>query len=425
MFIPEVLHCQVSAIMVSSRTPLKITLVIAALIITSTVVATSPVEAKGQTVQWTWHGVSTVNSGNPSVSPNGDILIYSISGANATLYSISPEGKDLWNVSLPLLTTPRFSADGTMFVLVDLPTNSTVNGTGLLVLSADGIVKWTFTIPGVANRLQVLPDGGVVLGAEPSYAGQFGLMCLNADGSVRWTKGAYVANSPDPVMYPVGIRGNDVLVASTSFASPGASVIREYAPDGVVVRSFKTDFAPQTINFALDGTMRTMGYNFSRADSEYLYGLSVNGSFLWATQTNNEYGDLAVLSDGTTVYGERTGSLGLTLNIYAVDSNGNSLWTSVNAKTIPVAFGSGVLFASSTALSLVDRDGGVSWTLNGSYYGQPVVNGQTIYAGTGSDLVAISGSAWNISWQPVVLVLTIMIASIGVWLLSGRSPRLN
>ncbi|MGD0819050.1 MAG: hypothetical protein ABR986_11755, partial [Methanomassiliicoccales archaeon] len=63
--------------MVSSRTYLKITIVIAALIVISTVIATTPIEAKSQSVQWTWHGGSTVNSGYPVRSPTGDLFVYS------------------------------------------------------------------------------------------------------------------------------------------------------------------------------------------------------------------------------------------------------------------------------------------------------------------------------------------------------------
>jgi hypothetical protein len=191
-----------------------------------------------------------------------------------------------------------------------------------------------------------------------------------------------------------------------------------------LVRSFRTDFAPQSIFFAFDGTMRAVGFNFSRStDYEYLYGLSANGSVMWSLLLNDEYGDLALLSDGTTVYGEISGTSGLNLNIYAVDSNGKTLWKSVDAKSIPVAFGTGVLLSNSTALTLVDRDGGVTWKLNGSYYGQPAVYGKTIYAGNGNDLVAISESVWKISWQPAVLVLTIIIVAIAVATLGGRSPR--
>ena len=42
-----------------------------------------------------------------------------------------------------------------------------------------------------------------------------------------------------------------------------------------------------------------------------------------------------------------------------MDGNGNSLWTSVGAKSVPVAFGSGILFSNSTAMMLIDRDGKV------------------------------------------------------------------
>ena len=412
--------------MVSSRTLLKITLVIAALIITSSIVATTPTEAKSQSVQWTYQGGSSVIAGYPVLSPTGDLYVYSTDGVNATIYAVSPLGKGLWNTGVALASMPQFSADGTMFVLVDVLSNAKVNGTGLLALNPAGIMKWTFVVPGISEGMRVLPDGGVVLGAMPTSVGQHSLVCLNANGSERWTKGIYDLNSSNPMMYPVAIHGNNVLVATTSFSSPERSIITEYAPDGKVVRSFKTDFAPQSIFFAPDGTMRTVGYNLSRSTNyEYLYALNANGSVKWASLLNNVYGDLAILYDGTTVYGELTGSSGLNLDVYAVDGNGKSLWRSVNLKTIPVAFGNGMLLSNSTALMLVDRDGGIVWKFDGSFNGQPVVSGKTIYAGSGSVLMAISDSAWKLSWQPMVLLLTIIVALVGVGSLSGRTPRLD
>ena len=396
---------------------------VAALIIVSTIVATTPVEARTQSVQWTWHGSPTVTTGDVVRSPNGDLYVHSNIGSVTTIFAISPDGKDLWNVNVTLDSTPQFGPDGTMFILVHT-SNTTVNGTGLLALTPAGTTEWSFAIPGVSEGLQALPDGGVVLGAEPRYPGQFSLVCLNADGGVRWTKGAYDANSSNTVMYPVGVRGYDVLVATTSDPSPTASVITEYRPDGTSLRSFGTDFQPQGIVFALDGTMRTIGFNYSRnTGSEQLYGLNFNGSVMWAVPTNNVKGDLAVLADGTTVYAEQTDPSGLNFNVFAVDANGNTLWSVVNLKSIPVAFGSGVLLADPTALRLVDRDGGVIWTLNGIYYGQPVVAGKNIYIGSGSNLVALSETAWTLTWQPAVLVLTIMVAMIGVYMLSGITPK--
>jgi hypothetical protein len=106
-----------------------------------------------------------------------------------------------------------------------------------------------------------------------------------------------------------------------------------------------------------------------------------------------------------------------------VDGNGNSLWKSSNAQSIPVAFGTGVLICNSTAMMLIDRDGGVIWKLSGSFYGQPATDGKTIYAGYGGSLVAISESGWKMTWQPAVLVLTVMAAIIGIFMLGGRMPR--
>ena len=411
--------------MASSRTLLKITLVIAALLVTTTVIITSPIEAKSQSVQWSWNGGSAVEVNYPALSPNGDLFTYSVSSSHATIYVVSPEGKSLWNDSLALANIPQFGPDGTIFVPISI-SNTRVNGSGLLVLDQDGNMKWTFTVPGISEGMLVLPDGGVVLGAMAVFPGQHSLTCLNADGTVRWTKGDYETNLTNPMMYPVGIRGNDILVSSTSYTSPARSTITEYSPDGTALFTFGTDFAPQSIFFASDGTMRMVGFNYSRTtDYEYLYGLSANGSFQWAKPLSNEYGDLVLLPDGTTIYSQLTGTTSLILDIYAVDGNGNSLWTSVGAKSVPVAFGSGILFSNSTAMMLIDRDGNLLWNLSGSYYGQPATDGRTIYAGNAGNLVAISETPWKMTWQPAVLVLTVIIAMIGVAMLGGRTPRLE
>ena len=409
--------------MASSQTVFKVTLVITALIITSTILVSSPIQAKEQSIQWTLSNGSTVNAGYPALSPNGDLYTYSGNGVIATVYSISPEGKNQWNVSVVLASMPHFSSDGTIFIFVDV-SSAQVNGTGLIVMTPQGTTKWTYIVPGVSEGMRVLPDGGIVLGGMAVYPGQPSLTCLNADGSVRWTKGGFEENLTNPMIYPVGIRGNDVLVASTSFSLPSTSVITEYAPDGTVVRSFSTDFAPQAISFAQDGTMRTVGYNFTHGtDYEYLYGLGVDGSVMWMDLLGNQYGGLTVLPDGTTVYGELTSTSGLNLNIFAVDRNGEMLWKASNAKSIPVAFGNGVIFSNSTGLMLVDRYGAIDWKLDGSFYGQPVVNDDTIYAGNGTNLVAISETAWKLTWQPLAIMLTAMAAMIGVVLLGGRTPE--
>jgi hypothetical protein len=414
--------------MVSSRTLLKITLVIAAIIISSTLIATTPIEAKSQSVQWTYQGSSSTVAGYPALSPTGDLFVYSTEGANEILYAVSPQGKGLWNTNVALDSKPQFSpVDGSIYVLVTGLSNTQVNGTDVLALSSTGVAKWNVTVPGVTYGMRALPDGGVVIGTEPRFPGQNSLICLNADGTERWTKGSYNASSPNSLMYPVAILGNDVLAANISLSSPDRSVITEYTPDGAVFRSFQTAFVPQmSIFFAPDGTMRMVGYNLSQSTGgEYLYALNANGSFMWALSISGEYGDLAILWDGTTVFGEGNGATPLNLLVLAVDSQGKELWLSSNVKTIPVAFGNGVLLANSTGLMLADRNGGVIWKLEGSFDGQPVVNGKTIYASSGSILMAISDSAWQVSWQPAVLVLTILVAMLGVGVLSGISPKID
>jgi len=67
----------------------------------------------------------------------------------------------------------------------------------------------------------------------------------------------------------------------------------------------------------------------------------------------------------------------------------------------------------------------ILWNLSGSYYGQPATDGRTIYAGNAGNLVAISETPWKMTWQPAVLVLTVIIAMIGVAMLGGRTPRLE
>jgi hypothetical protein len=408
--------------MVSSRTLLKITLVVAALIVVSSVIVTTPVQANGQSVKWTYQGGSSVVATYPVVSPTGNVYVYSSDGSNAVIYAISPEGKGLWNTGVSLTSTPEFSQDGTLFILTKVLSNTNLNGTGLLALNQDGIMKWKYVIPGISYGMKVLPDGGVVLGAQPRFDGQNSLICLNANGSERWTKGAYDVNSTNPVNYPVAIRGNDVLVAATTFSN--ATTVTEYAPDGRAVLSFTVGFAPEfNVLFAPDGTMRMVGYDYARTvNNAFLYALDLNGSYMWAIQLVNQFEGMAILNDGTTVYGELSSSTGLTLNIYAVDAGGRSMWRSVNAKTMPVAFGNGLLLANSTALMLVDRDGGIIWKLDGAFSGQPAVSGNTIYAGNGAVLSAISESTWKITWQPIVIMAAVILATLGVFLLGGRYP---
>ncbi len=409
--------------MVSNLTLLKTTLVIAALIVVSTVIVTTPTEVTGKTVQWTYDGGSGVIASYPIMSPNGNLYVYSTDGTNAVIYAISPEGKAVWNTGVNLTSTPQFGPDGTLIILTRVLSSTNVNGTGVMALSSEGVLKWSFVIPGVSYNMKVLPDGGVVLGAKPVWPGQHSLICLNADGTERWTKGTYVANISNPIMYPVAIRGNDVLVVNTTFTD--RSVITEYAPDGRAVSSFETDFAPEfNLYFAPDGTMRTVGYNFSQTlNYAFLYALNVDGSRMWAVPLTNQFQGLAILADGTTVYSETAGSTSAFFNIYAVDANGRSLWRSVNAKTVPVTFGNGVLLANTTALMLVDRDGGIIWKLDGSFSGQPVVGGKTIYVGSGSVLKAVTDQAWKITWQPIVVMVVIIIAMLGVALMSGGAPK--
>lgn len=408
--------------MASSRTLLKILLVITALIITSTVIATSPIEAKSQTTQWTWSGGSGVSYGYPLLSPTGDLMLYS---TNDVLYTISPQGSLLRNSSMMLTGMPLFSADGSVFALVSASA-TTVNGTKLIVMSPTGNVKWNHSIAGIAMGMNVLPDGGVVLGIMPTWAGQVNLECLNSDGSTRWTKGGYDAEALGSMMYPIGIHGNNVMVSSTKNATPDTAVIHEFLPDGTELRAFNTNFTPLSIFFAIDGTMRTVGYQFSQdTNFEALYCLSNNGSVIWQKAISNLYGDIVVLPDGMTSFAERSGSINFSLTVYAVDRNGDPLWQLSNADSVPVVYKGNTLVSNAASLLLVSHDGKVIWSIDGLFYGQPVVKGNTIYAGTSSGLTAITDSAWNVTWQPAVLMLTIIVAMAGVWLLSGRTPRLR
>jgi outer membrane protein assembly factor BamB len=90
---------------------------------------------------------------------------------------------------------------------------------------------------------------------------------------------------------------------------------------------------------------------------------------------------------------------------------------------VPVLFNGSVLVAYASSLFLLDRNGGVIWAVDGAFYGQPVVNGGTIYAGTSTDLRAISESSWKVQWQPAVILATVIVTMLGYVVLSGGSPK--
>jgi outer membrane protein assembly factor BamB len=223
--------------------------------------------------------------GGPTIAPNGDLIV----GADG-VYRISPEGQIRWHYprdpnvhAKHVFAAPLVAGDGTIYV---------GGQDGLFMsLSADGELRWTYSIRADVDGGPALGEGGTLyVGADDGR-----VHALRTDGSLRWS---FVAQKDIRSAIAIGEGG---AVYATSFdgnlyaLSPGGDVKWVLPTGGKIHATPVVDAA---------------GNIFFGSQDERLYAVTPRGKVLWAIDLGADIdSSVAIASDGTLVVGCDDGHL--------------------------------------------------------------------------------------------------------------------
>ncbi|MFG2457426.1 PQQ-binding-like beta-propeller repeat protein [Streptomyces sp. NPDC048523] len=258
-----------------------------------------------------------------------------------------------------------------------------VGGTdrALHALDLDGRTVWRTSLGAEAMSPLATADGVYCL-LEDGQEGSSKLCALGRGGKVRWTR-RFAGNGQFPVA-----AGRLVLVSYGDGSDAGG--VRAYAPDGSVRWSTPTGPAPTGEPLVADGVVYvgTFGDQVQALDA-------TSGKRLWTRKAGLDPGRPALVGDTLMV-----GSGGEDM-LHGLSRTGKPLWDCTNDKIYGsryfacVPFGDVGVTASDYELVALDpADGSTAWSFrftdDGRQYGDPTVQGDTVYVRHGSTLYGIN-----------------------------------
>ncbi|MDG3547182.1 PKD domain-containing protein [Methanobacterium formicicum] len=296
-------------------------------------------------LKWTWTTRSQI-FGSPTIGSDGTIYITNY--LNSTTYAISPSGTLLWKYitgDYNLGSSPVIGSDGTIYIAVTNETTGT-----LYAISPTGTLKWKYTMGLIYGTSPVIGSDGTIYMAD--YNGI--MYALNPDGTLKWS-------------YKLQTQANNPNYVNIRYNSPSIG------PDGTIYITNS-----KTINNGYD-----VDYWF------YLFAIQDNGtsgSLKWIYNTNYS----SELSITEPVYGtpaiSTTGTIYVvsTSKIYAINSNGNLLWTydiggsAGNGLTSAIIGKDGTIYVGSETGLYALTDNGTDAVLKWSYATGSITGSPTI-----------------------------------------------
>jgi len=264
---------------------------------------TNAVSANGSLL-WAFEmGTARSDDLAPAVSDEGIVHI----AAGGCLFALWPNGTMRWryDVDGKFLSNPAIGMDGTIYIGCD--------DECLHAIGSNGIQKWTFaTNDSVRSSPAVSLDGHITFMAKMGTEAQ--LLSLFPNGSVRWAitiPDGYISLSPcvradgSVLVYD---RAENLLCFHSNGTLDWTYPIVHTEP------GLRARVRPIEVAIGPDGTIYS-------GSLDYLYALTPEGALKWQLETNWRTHSPVVSADGiifVVVYS----------TIFAVDPQGNEIWTS-------------------------------------------------------------------------------------------------
>jgi hypothetical protein len=323
-------------------------------------------------VKWKYNlGYKT--AGIPAIGPDGTIYV----NAKDSLCAINPGGALKWQYSAAGAGGAAIGTDGTAYFQGS--TTGTNAGASVYAVGADGTLKWAYQFPGLYGTCAPAnaPDGTIYVSQAMEGSNPPGfLYALNPDGTLKWSQQTSLFLSSSPVVGPTGriyvLYGSSALDIfnpdGTSLNYTSGQIVSvpvidwdgtayfgssdSGAADGVL-HALRLD---GTDNWTLNPPPTLIGYNGTLYTS--CQALSHDFQLQWSFAPLVAYISPSAIGSDGTIYMEGYDYNNTSLPygtgfIYAVDPNGNLLWSYVNSEgvqfTASVAMGpDGTLYGAAT-----------------------------------------------------------------------------
>ena len=345
----------------------------------------------------------SLNEGNYNIITGGTVIgkdgniyfgmeYYNGTRTTSRLYSIYPNGKPRWNVTINKGTNswgivPVIGADGTIYFTNQIDTN-TGEEESLYAYNPDGSLKWFYNfndgLDGNSMPLTIGSDGTLYVGTgfNNGIRNLVKFYGFYPNGTPKWNRS--IADGDWNSIWTLPAIGKDgSIIFGTYFENKTDLFGKLYALDSN--GNIKWSYIPKNINIsesslapsiASDGTIYigTTNYNKDRHWIN-LFALNPDGTLKWNKKffdgtTNMVLGATSVSASGIIYFisnfKNSTGSFG---NIYALNPDGSIKWnylTSASEYSWPVIGSDGTIYFSlSKGILALNSDGTKKWFYNG------------------------------------------------------------
>ena len=262
-------------------------------------------------IKWTYDFTGSYEEpyGTPSIDST-DVLY--IGTDQNYLYAINiSDGSLKWKYLAgdTIEGTSTIASDGTIYFNCD--------DKYLYAVNSDGTLKWKYYLDlNNVNEPPAIADDGTIYDTSPD-----GIIAINSDGTLKWSYNSgcgtlYTINSDGIIYYGVY---NDGVYAIN--------------PDGTLKWKFTETFGGYTTtiyNRALDinnSLIYCAADNYENGYwSWYLYAIDISGAKQWEYNIDVSH-SIMVIDDNGILYVGQDDASGGGGHIYALDKNGNILWT--------------------------------------------------------------------------------------------------
>lgn len=239
-------------------------------------------------VLWNWN--LSYSRARAGIAPDGTLRVFS----SSSVVSLSPNGSEIWNHSVPglnlLLASPLIDGDGTVYGAIDNRSASPGVESGIVAIDSQGNIKWKFNAEGQASGGIAISNDGILVFASSSYKDDANrLYAIYPNGTMKWERDIaynwmgtdlsigedgriYVQESDNNIL---AIDPNGTLLWSYNGTNP-------FRPAAVGDRSIITANDNQLICLNFDGIER---WKFNTTEQVRGFMLTKSGSVLFITNT--------------------------------------------------------------------------------------------------------------------------------------------
>lgn len=163
-----------------------------------------------------------------------------------------------------ILSSPVIGWDGTIYA------GASGNNNSVYAFFPDGTLKWTYALPSGSSvdtgGIVILSSGDLVVGTRGANAEVY---CLNAAGQLKWV---YALNAP--YVFNLAIDSQDNIYVSQDRASTSSNLIK-LDRDGNLAWTFAAGAGLMGVAIDVDGTI------YAGSRDHFLYAVNPNGSTKW------------------------------------------------------------------------------------------------------------------------------------------------